>query len=295
MERRVFVSATSDQSLDERRRQLKAAIIRKIQDAGYSPQEFWEMGIAEDLAWNFDNVDHVMRQCVGAIVIGFPRWIMSGENYTIRLVGEYHHYEGAIAIALGLPLLIIAEEGVESRGIVWSGGGRTITHLPGDANPNWVDGPEFTRRFTAWLGALAARRDVFLGYCGKSKGIAAQIQLLLQKHGATVRNWAMDFRPGVSILNEIEAARAACSCGIFLFSEDDPLQDVPGGAAPRDNVVFEAGYFISSKGASRCLIIREGDAKMPADLGGSIYVSLKKDEDIATIEGRLVQFLEMNL
>jgi hypothetical protein len=295
MERRVFVSATSDRVLDERRRQLKAAIIQKVREAGYAPQEFWEMGIAEDLPWTFDNVDYVMRQCVGAIVIGFPRWIMSGEEYAIRMVGEYNHHDGAVAITLGLPLFIIAEEGVEGRGIVWPGGGKAIARLPDDAMPDWVDSQEFTKRFTAWRNALAARNDVFLGYCSKSVGTAAQIQLLLERHGATVRNWAMDFRSGVSILDELENARRTCSCGIFVFSEDDPLEGVPGGAAPRDNVVFEAGHFVSSKGASRCLIIREGDAKMPADLGGSIYVQLNKTVGVAAIEGRLVQFLETNL
>ena len=105
----------------------------------------------------------------------------------------------------------------------------------------------------------------------------------------------MDFRSGASILYELEAARTACSCGIFLFSEDDPLDGVPGGAAPRDNVVFEAGHFIFSKGPTRCLIIRQGDAKMPADLGGSIYVALDKAGSVTAIEGRLAQFLEMNL
>lgn len=295
MERRVFVSATSDQSLDDRRRKLKAAIIQKIREAGYAPQEFWEMGIAADLAWSFDNVDRVMRQCVGAIVIGFPRWAMSDSAHTTRFVGEYNHYEGAVALTLGLPLMLIVEEGVENRGIVWTGGGRTITRLPDDATSNWVDSPEFVKRFTAWNQALVARKDVFLGYCSASIGTAAQVQLWLERHGATVLNWAMDFRVGSSILDEIETARAACTCGIFLFSEDDPLEGVSGGAAPRDNVVFEAGYFISSKGASRCMIIRVGNAKMPADLGGSIYVPLSKDGGVAAIEGKLSQFLETNL
>jgi len=295
VERRVFISATSDPALDDRRRRLKAAFIQKIRDAGYTPQEFWEMGIAGDLPWTFDNVDQVMRQCVGAVIIGFPRWVMSGEDYTIRLVGEYHHYDGAVALTLGLPLLIIAEEGVEGRGIVWPGGGRAVARLPEDATETWLASSEFTTRFTSWHQALAARRDVFLGYCGKSAGTAAQIQLLLQKHGASVRNWAMDFRAGGSILDELERARATCSCGIFLFSEDDPLEGTGGCAAPRDNVVFEAGHFISSKGASRVLIIREGSAKMPADLGGSIYVPLSKAAGVAAIEGKLVQFLEENL
>jgi len=110
-----------------------------------------------------------------------------------------------------------------------------------------------------------------------------------------VLNWAMDFRAGGSILSEIENARAACSCGVFLFSEDDPLEGTPGGAAPRDNVVFEAGYFMSSKGPERCLIIRHGEAKMPADVGGAIYVHLGKTADVGSIEARLSDFLLRNL
>jgi hypothetical protein len=295
MERRVFVSATSNQSLDDRRRELKAAIIQRIRDAGYTPQEFFETGLAANLPWSFDNVERVMRTCVGAIVFGFPRWAMSHSGRTTRLVGEYNHYEGAVALAHGLPLMLIAEEGVENRGIVWTGGGRTITRLPDDATSEWVDSPEFTKRFNAWNQELSSRRDVFLGYCSTSKGTAAQVQLFLERNGATVLNWAMDFRAGASILGEIEGARARCSYGIFLFTEDDPLAGVSGGAAPRDNVVFEAGHFISSKGASRCLIIRVGDAKMPADLGGSIYVALDKTADVGAIEGRLQQFLETSL
>jgi hypothetical protein len=295
MKRRVFVSATIDKSLDVRRRELKATIIQKIRDAGYAPQEFFEMGYPTNLAWSFDNVERVMRMCIGAIIIGFPRWTVSHSDHTTRLVTEYNHYEGAVALTHGLPLMIIAEEGVENRGIVWTGGGRTITHLPDDATSDWIRSPEFARRFTAWDEEMSRRRDVFLGYCSKSAGTAAQIQLLLERHGATVLNWAIDFHAGGSILGEIEDARNSCSCGIFLFSEDDPLEGVSGGAAPRDNVVFETGHFIASKGASRCLIIRAGEAKLPADLGGAIYVPLDKNGAVDAIEGRLRRFLETNL
>ena len=295
IERRVYLSVTSGRNLGPRRRGIKAAIIKKIRDAGYSPQEFLEMGISADLAWSFDNVDRVMRQCIGAMVLGFARWTVSDDGFTRRLINDYNNYEGAVALTLGLPLMIIAEEGAENRGIIWTGGGRTITHIPDDATPDWVNSSGFTRRFDAWTQALVSHKDVFLGYCSESIGTAAQIQLWLERHGATVLNWAMDFRSGVSILNELDAARAACTCGIFLFSEDDPLEGVSGGAAPRDNVVFETGHFICSKGASRCLIIREGNAKIPADLGGTIYVPLSKAGGVAAIEGRLVQFLETNL
>jgi Predicted nucleotide-binding protein containing TIR-like domain len=295
MERRIFVSVRTDRGLDQRRRQVKAAIINKIRDAGYAPQEFFEMGIASDLPWTFDNVEKVMRQCIGAIIICFPRWTIHSNGNAINLVGEYQHYEGAVAVTLGLPMMIIAEDGVENRGIAWQGGRGAITHLPGVAVSDWVDSSEFTRKFAAWRKALTARRDVFLGYCRESIGIAAQIQVRLVRHGATVCNWEMDFRSGASILDELDAARRDCSCGIFLFSEDDPLEGRDGGAAPRDNVVFEAGHFISSKGPTRCLIIRQGDAKIPADLGGAIYVTLDKTGSVEAIDGRLAQFLEVNL
>ena len=232
-----------------------------------------------------------MRQCIGAVVFGFPRWTSQQKAH----VGEYNHYEGAVAVTLGLPILLLKEEGVANRGIVSSGGGKFITYIPATADEKWVDDPNFVRRFNAWLRELEARKDIFLGYCSKSAGIAAQIQLRLEKLGATVHNWAMDFRAGGSILSEIENARAACVRGVFLFSEDDPLEGAPGVAAPRDNVVFEAGYFMSSKGPERCLIIRHGDAKMPADVGGTIYVYLTKSADVSSIEGRLSDFITGNL
>ncbi len=295
MIKRIFVSATTNGRLDERRRRLKAAILSNLREADYEPQEFFESGIPENRGWSFDNVDYVMKRCVGAVVFAFPRWIIPGESEETRIVNDYNHYEGAVAVTHGLPTLLLAEKGVADRGIVWLGGGRAITYVPNDADESWVNNPEFIKRRDVWFRELEARRDVFLGYCSKSAGTAAQIRLRLEKLGASVRDWAMDFRAGVSILSEIENARAACSCGVFLFSEDDPLEGAPGGAAPRDNVIFEAGYFMSSKGPERCLIVRQGNAKMPADIGGAIYIHLGSAADVSSIESRLGDFLANNL
>ena len=63
-------------------------------------------------------------------------------------------------------------------------------------------------------------------------------------------------------------------------------------AAPRDNVVFEAGYFIGVKGKRNVLIVRESGSKMPADLGGDIYASLRDRASIASIERTLAAFLD---
>jgi len=60
-------------------------------------------------------------------------------------------------------------------------------------------------------------------------------------------------------------------------------------------VIFEAGYFSRSKDRERVLIVRESGAKMPAYLGGNIYVSLEDRTNIAPLEGRIRTFLETAL
>lgn len=291
--RRIFVSATSNRGLDERRRALKAALVAQLASHGFEAQEFWESGLAQRYAWSFDTVDLVMRKCVGAMVIGFPRWDAGAEG-ELRLVGEYNHYEGAVALTYRLPTLLLAERGVLDRGVVWTGGGRPVTFMPEDATPDWLQSPDFRKGFDVWLEQVQDRRDVFLGYCSQNVGVAAQIENILVRRGATVLNYAMDFGMGTSILGEIESACARCAAGIFVFGENDPLQGQPGQAAPRDNVVFEAGYFMSAKGPDRCLVVRIGDAKMPADLGGAIYLSVA-GHDVAAIEAKLARFLDASL
>ena len=291
LSRRVFISVTKDHNLSSSRLALKRALIDKIRGAGLEPQEFLESGLVGNKPWSFEEVDRVIRRCVGAVALGFTRW----DCGKVKVVNEYNHYEGAVALSHGIPLLAIAEHGVARRGILKEGGGIAVASLPKDASAGWLDSPEFAKRWDAWLDEIAARKDVFLAYSSKSKAIANEIQLLLLKHDATVLNWAMDFHAGNTILSEIEDARALCTCGVFLFSEDDPLEGVEGGAAPRDNVVFEAGYFMSSKGPGRCLIVRAGNAKMPADVGGTIYLPLGSDGNVNAIEGQLVTFLETNL
>jgi hypothetical protein len=89
-----------------------------------------------------------------------------------------------------------------------------------------------------------------------------------------------------------EAARR-CGAGIFLFTKDDALEDGSDKdrAVPRDNVVFEAGYFSALKGKSKVLIVRESGAKMPADLGGDIYAALEDRGNIEPIKPALYMFV----
>src|SRR5262245_13801003 len=296
--RRVFISVPADNYLGQKRSNLVNAILQSISKAGFEPQRFLYSGLPASMGWNFQTVDEVMRRCVGAVIFAFPRWsALSPEGRDpIPLITEYNHYEGAIASTLGLPTLIIAERGVADRGIAWTGGGKPILFAPQEADRDWLEEETFRHRFSLWIDQLKERRDVFLGYCSKAKDTANALNLFLTKSGVSVLDW-VDFSAGGNILDEIQKASSICSAGIFLFTQDDFHEEAPHGdrASPRDNVVFEAGYFTQSKGRERVLIIREEGTKMPADVGGTIYLSLTDRRNTASIETQLRTFIEKRL
>jgi predicted nucleotide-binding protein len=109
-------------------------------------------------------------------------------------------------------------------------------------------------------------------------------------------DWAEHFRTGRTIMEEIERAANVCRCGIFLFTPDDPIEGSPTATnVPRDNVLLEAGYFTKARGKERVAIVREAGTKMPVDLGGVIYLTLKKRADWLPVAHQLERFLAENL
>src|SRR5262249_48609069 len=155
------------------------------------------------------------------------------------------------------------------------------------------DSESFRHRFDIWLEEVSERQDIFLGYCSKARDLANQINLYLTREfKVSINDWALDFSAGRSILEEIESAAAISSCGIFLFTNDDQLEGSESQASPRDDVLFEAGYFISAKGRERVLIVRESGSKMPADLGGNIYIHLDDRSKITPIHYEINKFIK---
>ncbi|HYC88871.1 MAG TPA: nucleotide-binding protein [Thermoanaerobaculia bacterium] len=272
-------------------------MVERIEALGFTPEIFFDKSgrksLSASLSWTADFAEDIARRCHGAALIGLPRWTFQSKQKKVLLPTEYSHYEAALARTLALPMLILAQENLLRRGVFDSNFGQYIGTFPANASESWLETSEFKVPFGFWYDQLAHRRDVFLGYSGAAEPVALLVRDFLEKEiGATVLDWKRDFRPGRSILQEIEEARVRCTTGIFLFTKDDELKSSPRRAAPRDNVVFEAGYFVSSKGKDRVLIIREKGAKMPADLGGDIYAALEKRTSVKSIETTVRQFFD---
>jgi len=201
--RRIYISAPYQSVVEARHGDLKVAILKYLESQGMEPQHFLESGIPAGWGWNFAAANDVMRRCHGAVILAFPRWRfrIDDKDYSMP------NFEGALASAHRLPLLIVAERGLAERGIVWTGGGIPITFFPPDAGPEWLESPTFTHRFKIWQRDVTDRKDVFLGYCSKAKTVAQEIYIFLTNVlKLSVHDWAMDFNSGGTILEEVERA-----------------------------------------------------------------------------------------
>jgi hypothetical protein len=295
---RIYISAPDDVNLAPDHVQLKEAILEAVKSQGFELQIFHKAGIPAHQGWNFSNADSLMSRCHGAVILALPKWhearLLNGTSAS--LPSEYNHFEGGLAVAHDVSLLIVAHPAERISGITDTAGGKHIYFWPSGQGGDWANSEHFRTYLSDWAEIVRARRKIFLGYCSSAKTTADALMHFLQRtFNTTVVNYMTDFRPGQTILEEIEAADKQCTVGIFLFTKDDQLAGIEAYAAPRDNVIFEAGYFTRSKGKDHVLIIREEGAKMPADWGGVIYVPLKDRTDISPIESRIRTFLDAQL
>jgi len=311
MERRIFISSPRNVYLDEDRMRFKSAIIKEIESLGYKAQAFnpedGGLGLARGISWSAKSAGKIMKRCVGAVLLGFPYWkdcvrtdkTKDANASRVSLVTEYCQFEGALALQNNLPILAILEENVEERLIFLSHGGDSVIKFSPKEMGTWLRSRQFTECLLSWNERIKNRWDVFLGYCSKAKEIAAKIkaQLIEQFPNIKVLDWQKDFIQGDTIIRQIKTAAEICTGAIFLFTGDDIMDQInsPDQLVPRDNVLFEAGYFIHAKGKKRVLIIVEKDTKVLADLGGIIYASLENRNNIAPLKPNLQRFIDENL
>lgn len=209
---------------------------------------------------------------------------------------EFNHMAAVMALCARKPLLVLREKIVAERGTLRSGYLPSVVKTPVSLKIDWLDSSEFQGEFNKWFDQVNCFRHVFLGYSSKATDVAnAVYKFLTENVKVRVLDWR-DFRPGDTIWESIERAERLTNCGLFLFMADDEL--VVGGKreiAPRDNVVYEAGYFAGAKGRRKSLVIREEGAKVPTDLGGILDMRLVDRADLSPVETPLREHLERML
>jgi hypothetical protein len=289
--KRVFLSVPRDHNLNERQRALKRAIIKELLRKGLEPQEFQVSGLPLRSPYTFSAVRDIMVRCHGVLILAFARWRDPREE-GLALPTVWNHFEGAFAVALKKETLVITEDDVADDGITWAGGGQLILTAPSDGDAIWLETTDVRVQLDAWMDAVNRSDDIFLAYCSQARATASDINKFLTSKGVSIRDWELAFAPGGTILDELLEASRNCLAAIMLLTKDDEIPGDERNAAPRDNVIFEMGMFMEAKGRERVLVVREEGAKMPADIGGGIYLQLRNRNDITPIHTRLLDFIE---
>lgn len=136
--------------------------------------------------------------------------------------------------------------------------------------------------------ATNPRPVVFIGSSKESLTPAREIQSLLSHDDLIPRPWTDGFRPSATTIENLEREMQTADFAILVLADDDIVEsrDVRK-AAPRDNVIWEHGFFTGGIGRGRVFIVkpRSLDLKLPSDWAGMTlldYDSQGTNDDLAS-------------
>lgn len=117
------------------------------------------------------------------------------------------------------------------------------------------------------------RRDIVFIVHGHDGELKQSVARIVEKQGLTAI--ILNERPsgGATIIEKIEK-NSDVGAAICLFTADDKcINEIDGTTTmrARQNVVFEAGYFIGKLKRENVILLADKGIEMPSDLGGVVY------------------------
>lgn len=172
MKPKVFISISS--AMDAKERAAEDAIFRSLELAGLAPIRM------ERNKWSSDQplraIREAIRECSGIVVVVFPRYSFSEGSVRLKTGGEeqlrnirmptsWNQIEAAIGYTIGLPLFVIAQNGVRADGLLEEYDWKVF----------WSDFSEQELQSEAFLGYLGSWRDRVLSHASDAEKQAAAI------------------------------------------------------------------------------------------------------------------------
>jgi len=133
---------------------------------------------------------------------------------------------------------------------------------------------------------------LFIGSSSESLPIVELLQKGLQNHAA-IRSWTdrSIFKPTDFYVESLLNIPRLYDFGLFLFEPDDVVES--RGivmAAPRDNVIFEFGLFMSQLGLKRAFALApRSRVKMLSDIAGLKPIEYDEPADVAPLRAELAK------
>lgn len=134
------------------------------------------------------------------------------------------------------------------------------------------------------------RPVVFIGSSKESLAAAREIQSLLSHDDLVARPWTDGFRPSATSIENLEREMAGADFAIMVLAADDVVESRETTLdAPRDNVIWEHGFFAGGIGRGRTFIVkpRNLDLKLPSDWSGITLLDYDPNGDMDDLSSRL--------
>jgi hypothetical protein len=285
----VTLNSPQEKNLSPNQKEVLAAVVQRLEAEGLS--------LRPDSLDSIKELRNQINKSQGCVILAFSQWeghrLYRSKNQSIIFPSEYTHITLSAAIEAKKPVLVIREKQVSERGTLRGGYTHPIVEMPNSATGDWLESNEFRKGFAHWLKIVRKQKHVFLGYASQAKSTADKItRYLTETVGLSILDWH-DFPPSQTVIDAIKNAECLTGCGIFLFMADDKLEGSgPTLGTPRDNVVYEAGYFAGAKGHEHTVIITERGTKVPTDFAGVLCLELYDRHDISPIKTKLAHHFD---
>ncbi|MBL0110673.1 MAG: hypothetical protein IPP42_07380 [Saprospiraceae bacterium] len=176
MKKRIFLSCVANEHLDDEEKAFKNEIVNKLSAEEFIIEEFYYSGAAAGIGWTFGNAEKIISRCVGAIIIGAPRWSCEHrKSNTFHLSSEYINYEGAIIHKYKIPTLYIMDSRVKERGIFACGSENVICRYVKAEIGIFLDSDSFKLQYITWLQNVYDKPQLFIGYSHDPRDVAKEI------------------------------------------------------------------------------------------------------------------------
>lgn len=219
----------------------------------------------EKLEWLISEADVLINQHVKPSTPGFQAWFSEAERFLIKRFGANSFEYNKLKETRFMPTAYVTDSDVVRK----CNDGLVATKLIFKTYLEEMQEAPIPNNASI---SVTSFEKVFIvhGHDGELKHAVAR---LVEKQGLEAIILSEQANKGKTIIEKFEE-NSDVSGAICLFTADDlgRAKAVPNEQPrARQNVVFEAGYFMGKLGRNRVVIIAESGVELPSDMQGIVY------------------------
>lgn len=244
-----------------------------------------EMNSYEKLKRVCEEVDPLLAKCVTAESPEFKAWQVKAENILTKCYGmeskELYRFRNIIfypryAYATQSDEVNLCAEGLKEAKAYFEVYLEEIEDNCAENVSSDVSGISGEAKFVKEKVNSTRKREVFIVH-GHNEALKQEVARMVEKQGLEAIILSEQVNRGKTIIEKFEE-HSDVGAAICLFTGDDygKAKDATSeNLRARQNVVFEAGYFMGKLGRENVVLIANPDIEIPSDLKGVVYTNEK--------------------